>query len=106
VPHVRLSVRGPNKTGDPDFLYAAPNRFACAAFCKESRMKFANATKLHRKSGGSPPWLLQNRTEKAIETYHFRPRYALANLGHPSSSYWVLLGNWLALHGNLRAIQR
>jgi hypothetical protein len=32
---------------------------------------------------------------KAIETYHFRPRYALANLGHPSSSYWDLLGDWL-----------
>src|SRR5580692_6436722 len=29
---------------------------------------------------------------KAFETYHFRPRYALANLGHPSSSYWPLLG--------------
>jgi hypothetical protein len=55
VPHVRLSVRGPNKMGDPDFLQVAPNRFACAAFNKESRMKFANATKLHRKSGGSPP---------------------------------------------------
>jgi len=26
---------------------------ACAAFSKESRMKFANATKLHRKSGGT-----------------------------------------------------
>ena len=25
---------------------------------------------------------------KAIEKYHFRPRYALANLGHPSSPYW------------------
>jgi len=25
---------------------------------------------------------------KAIETYHFRPRYALANLGHPFCSYW------------------
>jgi hypothetical protein len=25
----------------------------------------------------------------------FRPRYALANLGHPSSSYWVLLGDRL-----------
>ena len=24
---------------------------ACAAFCKESRMKFANATKFDRKSG-------------------------------------------------------
>ena len=25
----------------------------CAAFCKESRMKFANATNLDRKSGGA-----------------------------------------------------
>jgi hypothetical protein len=27
----------------PDFLYAALDRAACAAFTKESRMKFANA---------------------------------------------------------------
>jgi hypothetical protein len=40
--------------GDPDFLYAAPDMTAYAAFSKESRMRFANATKLHRKSGGSP----------------------------------------------------
>jgi hypothetical protein len=93
VPHVRLSVRGPNKTGDPDFLYAAPDTTACAAFSKESRMRCANATKLHRKSGGSPPQLLRNRTAKAIETYHFRPTYAEANVGHPSSSSWVLLGD-------------
>jgi hypothetical protein len=44
-------VHGLNKMGDPDFLYAAPDMTACAAFSKESRMKFANATKLHRKSG-------------------------------------------------------
>jgi hypothetical protein len=37
----------------PDFLYAAPDITACAAFIKESRMKFANANKLHRKSGRS-----------------------------------------------------
>jgi hypothetical protein len=36
----------------PDFLYAAPIVFACAAFCEESRMKSANANRLHRKSGG------------------------------------------------------
>jgi len=52
--HVRLSVRGPNKTGDPDFLYGAPDTTAWAAFSKESRMKFANATKFHRKSGEKP----------------------------------------------------
>ena len=48
-------VHGLNKMGDPDFLYAALDMTACAAFSKESRMRFANATKLHRKSGGSPP---------------------------------------------------
>jgi hypothetical protein len=40
------------KTGYPDFLHEAPNTIACAAFSKESRMKFANANKLDRKSGG------------------------------------------------------
>jgi hypothetical protein len=35
----------------PDFLHGAPPISACAAFIKESRMKFANARKLDRKSG-------------------------------------------------------
>jgi hypothetical protein len=35
----------------PDFLHGAPPTAACAAFIKESRMKFANASKLDRKSG-------------------------------------------------------
>ena len=74
MPHVRLSVRGPNKTGEahhsffeierqkqskhiifrptyPDFLHGAPPTPACAAFFKESRMKCANTSKLNRKSG-------------------------------------------------------
>jgi hypothetical protein len=51
-------VHGLKKTGDPDFLYAALNKTACAAFSKESRITCANATKLHRKSRGSPPRLL------------------------------------------------
>jgi hypothetical protein len=38
---------------NPGFLYAALNTIACAAFTKESRMNFANATKLRRKSGGT-----------------------------------------------------
>ena len=29
---------------DPDFLYVAPSMAACAAFIKENRMRFANAT--------------------------------------------------------------
>jgi hypothetical protein len=36
------------------FLLVAPIRFACAVFGKESRMRFDNATKLYRKSGGGP----------------------------------------------------
>jgi hypothetical protein len=35
----------------PDFLHGAPPTPACTAFIKESRMKFANARKLDRKSG-------------------------------------------------------
>jgi hypothetical protein len=45
VPHVRLSERGPNKTGEAHHSF------------------------------------LRNRTAKAIETYHFRPTYAEANVG-------------------------
>jgi hypothetical protein len=33
--------------------HAALDMTTCAAFFKESRMKFANATKLNRKSGGA-----------------------------------------------------
>jgi hypothetical protein len=40
----------------PDFLYAALDTTARAAFIKESRMKCINANRLHRKSGarGAP----------------------------------------------------
>jgi hypothetical protein len=60
VPQVRTSVPGPNKTGDPDFLHGAPPTSSCAAFIKESRMEFANANKVYRKSGGSPQSLSLN----------------------------------------------
>jgi hypothetical protein len=36
---------------NPDFLYAALDATAYAAFVKESRKKRAGAAKLHRKSG-------------------------------------------------------
>ncbi len=42
----------------PDFLYAAPDTTASAAFIKESRMKFVNATNLDRKSGEIRPRIL------------------------------------------------
>ena len=69
-------------------------------------MNFLNANKLDRKSGGSPTIALNclssyihsvllSHPTKSNRKMHFRPRYALANLGHPSSSYWVLLGNGL-----------
>ena len=35
----------------PDFLHGAPPTDVCAAFIKESRMKFVNARDLDRKSG-------------------------------------------------------
>jgi hypothetical protein len=38
---------------NPDFLYAALDAAAYAAFVKESRKKRAGANKLHRKSGDS-----------------------------------------------------
>ena len=45
-------VPGLNAPGSPpDFLYAALNTTVCAALIKESRMNFANANHLHRKSG-------------------------------------------------------
>src|ERR1700678_883331 len=33
--------------------HTAPDKAACAPFRKERRMKFAEATKFHRKSGGA-----------------------------------------------------
>jgi hypothetical protein len=53
-PRFATAYLGRKRRGDPDFLYAALDTTACAAFIKESRMKFASATKLRRKSGGSP----------------------------------------------------
>jgi len=57
----------------PDFLHGAPPIAACAAFIKESRMKFANAGKLNRKSGVR--W---------------------GERGAPVLLVWVLLGDWSA----------
>jgi hypothetical protein len=40
--------------GDRISCHGAPPTSACAAFIKESRMEFANANKVYRKSRGSP----------------------------------------------------
>jgi hypothetical protein len=37
---------------DPDFLYAALDKSAYAAFFTESRMRFIDSDELHRKSEG------------------------------------------------------
>ena len=42
---------GRKRRGDPISYDEAPPTTACAAFIKESRMNFANAIKLDRKSG-------------------------------------------------------
>jgi hypothetical protein len=47
IPHLAQSARS-----DPDFLSAAPTMVACAAFCKESRMKLVERTEPNRKSAG------------------------------------------------------
>jgi len=77
APYADFRVHGLNKMGDPDFLYAAPDMTACAAFSKESRMKFANATKLHRKSGGSPHFSFP------VSRWSNPCTRRSANIGHP-----------------------
>jgi ferredoxin len=67
----RWAAKLPDRPGgrceaDPNFLYAAPDTTASAAFIKESRMKFANANQLQRKSGEAgayPPVVDRNACE-------------------------------------------
>jgi hypothetical protein len=47
--------------------HGAPSTIACAAFIKESRMKLANAIKLDRKSGHSPPLHLRGGKQQIID---------------------------------------
>jgi hypothetical protein len=63
IPHLAK-----NERDAPNFLYAALDMTACAPFFKERRMKFAEPTTLHRKSGmwgtqGS--WRRQRRSLRA-----------------------------------------
>jgi len=55
IPCKKLSSRLPRRAVGPErtriSYYAAQAIAANAAFLKESRMKFANATKLYKKSG-------------------------------------------------------
>ena len=55
---------------------------------------FASAYVGPNKTGEAHHSFFRNPSaRKAIETSVFWPTYALANVGHASSSYWVLLGN-------------
>ena len=51
----------------PNFLFAAPKRIACAAFSKESRMRFVDPTEPYRKFGSR-----LFRVENALETQSVR----------------------------------
>jgi hypothetical protein len=46
IPHLAK-----NERDTPNFLHAALDKIACAPFFKERRMKFAEPTNLHKKSG-------------------------------------------------------
>ena len=54
---------------DPDFLHAASDRFACAAFCKESRMEFASSTSSTGNPGehGAPVQRIVVRSKPSTE---------------------------------------
>jgi hypothetical protein len=54
-PRFAPAYLGRKRWANPDFLYAAPPMFACAAFYKESRMEFLDSTEPPRKSGGARP---------------------------------------------------
>jgi hypothetical protein len=79
-------VHGLNRMGDPDFLYAAPDRIACAAFSKESRMKFANPL---NSTGnlGDPDFLYAapDRTACAAFSKESRMKFANATKLHRKS---------------------
>ena len=50
IPQLRTHI-SQKALDTPNFLYAALDTATCAPFVKERRMKFAESTKLHRKSG-------------------------------------------------------
>jgi hypothetical protein len=48
---MRYIIKSRNRMAAPDFLYAALDKSACAAFFTESRMRLIDSNQLHRKSG-------------------------------------------------------
>jgi len=82
APPGRGAYLGRKRRGDPDFLYAAT---AYAAFVKESRMMCAEATKLHRKSGGSP--ISANLFGRQVSAYGAQPTITFAK--SPQIEFWI-----------------
>jgi len=74
--------------GDPDFLLEALTRATRAAFIKESRMKFREANKLPRKSGGSPTIVVEPAESNRKESFSAHVR--LGERGAPVKSRFVL----------------
>jgi len=82
---------------NPDFLYAALDATAYAAFVKESRKKRAGATKLHRKSGKrvirvetrsrSAKALLPRMNAGAPTMFSRRLSFLRIHAGDPTRSY-------------------
>jgi hypothetical protein len=74
----------------PNFLYAALDMTACAAFCEESRMKCANANKLHRKFGGTwgtrigseEPLGSVRKTNRVVEPFHIDAGHSTFRVVH------------------------
>ena len=78
----------------PNFLHGAPPTPACAAFIKESRMKFDNARKLDRKSGvrwcerGAPVDSLSTR----LELVSGQSSAVVSHISRKTSEMWGTLG--------------
>jgi hypothetical protein len=70
----------------PNFLHATLNKTACAPFFKERRMRFAEPTKLHRKSGMWDTTALDRKSLGPVPYLGARPQLQIrANLPHQST---------------------
>ena len=85
----------------PDFLQGAPPTGACAAFIKESRMKFVNARDLDRKSGCTL-WLIEGHPSREEGFVFCSNRGAADELGIEANADLDCL---LALHNHTSEIR-
>jgi hypothetical protein len=82
-----------------DFLYAASQKVACAAFCEESRIKFVGPNKPHRKSGdvGHPAFVADvAKTVVGLRPVFFGPRTLVRTWGtRPVPNLFCFRAPWL-----------